>query len=100
MLPDDTVSLRYLPRRSSKNYDLQIANGDRFKTNYSVDDPIISNSLYTLMISAMRKKEEQILNKTEIRMLCWIQELVWGDSKGSQDEVRLPNDESHKEERT
>ena len=37
MLSDDTVSLRYLPRRSSKNYDLQFANGDRFKTNYSVD---------------------------------------------------------------
>ena len=37
MLSDDTVSLRYLPRRSSKNYDLQFANGDRFKTNNSVD---------------------------------------------------------------
>ena len=37
-IPDDTVSLRYLPRRSSKNYDLQIANGDRFKTNYNVDN--------------------------------------------------------------
>ena len=37
MLSNDTVSLRYLPRRSSKNYDLQFANGDIFKTNYSVD---------------------------------------------------------------
>ena len=37
MLSDDTVSLRYLPRRTSKNYDLQFANGDRFKTNNSVD---------------------------------------------------------------
>ena len=47
MLPDDTVSLRYLPRRSSKNYDLQIANGDRFKTNYSVDVMINSISNIT-----------------------------------------------------
>ena len=38
MLSDDTVSLRHLPRRSSKNSDLQFANGDRFKANYSVDD--------------------------------------------------------------
>ena len=37
MLSDDTVSLRHLPRRSSKNCDLQFANGDRFKANYSVD---------------------------------------------------------------
>ena len=37
MLSDDTVSFRHLPRRSSKNCDLQFANGDRFKANYSVD---------------------------------------------------------------
>ena len=37
MLSDDTLSLRHLPRRSSKNCDLQFANSDRFKANYSVD---------------------------------------------------------------
>ena len=28
---------RHLPRRSSKNSDLQFANSDRFKKNYSID---------------------------------------------------------------
>ena len=41
VLPDDTISLRHLPRRSSKNCDLQSANvdwqTDRFKANYSID---------------------------------------------------------------
>ena len=37
MLSDETVSLRHLQRRSSKNCDLQFANSDRFKANYSVD---------------------------------------------------------------
>ena len=37
MLSDDTLSLRRLPSRSSKNYDLQFANGDRFKANDRVD---------------------------------------------------------------
>ena len=37
MLSDDTLSLRHLPRRWSKNWDLEFANCDRFKTNYSVD---------------------------------------------------------------
>ena len=31
-------SLRHLPRRSSKNCDLQFANFDRFKENYSLDE--------------------------------------------------------------
>ena len=34
---DDTISLRHLPRRSSKNCDLQFVNNDRFKANYSID---------------------------------------------------------------
>ena len=34
---DDTISLRHLPRRSSKKCDLQFANNDRFKANYSID---------------------------------------------------------------
>ena len=33
----DTDSLRYLPRRSSNNCDLQFANSERFKENYSID---------------------------------------------------------------
>ena len=37
MLSDDTDSLRHLPRRSSKNCDLQFANTDRFEENYSID---------------------------------------------------------------
>ena len=37
MLSDDTISLRHLPRQSSKNCDLQFANNDRFKANYSID---------------------------------------------------------------
>ena len=40
MLSDDTISLRHLPRRSSKNCDLQFANNDRFKANYSIDDNV------------------------------------------------------------
>ena len=38
MLSDDTISLRHLPRRSSKNCDLQFANNDRFKANYTSID--------------------------------------------------------------
>ena len=38
MLSDDTISLRHLPRRSSKNCDLPFANNDRFKANYSIDE--------------------------------------------------------------
>ena len=38
VLSDDTNSLRHLPRRSSKNCDLQFVNFDRFKENYSIDD--------------------------------------------------------------
>ena len=34
----DTNSLRHLPRRSCKNCDLQFANTDRLKENYSIDD--------------------------------------------------------------
>ena len=37
----DTKNLRHLPRRSSKNCDLQFANTDRqldFKENYSIDN--------------------------------------------------------------
>ena len=37
MLSDDMISLRHLPRRSSKNCDLQFANNGRFKANYSID---------------------------------------------------------------
>ena len=37
MLSADTNSLRHLPRRSSKNCDLQFANSDRFKENCSID---------------------------------------------------------------
>ena len=36
MLSVDTYSMRHLPRRSSKNCDLQFANSDRFKENYSI----------------------------------------------------------------
>ena len=37
VLSVDTNSLRHLPRRSSQNCDLQFANSDRFKENYSID---------------------------------------------------------------
>ena len=43
MLSDDTNSLRHLSRRSSKNCDLQFANTDRFKENYSIDKHNIVN---------------------------------------------------------
>ena len=35
-----TNSLRRLPRLSSKNCDLQFANSDRFKENYSIDTSV------------------------------------------------------------
>ena len=35
MLSDDTISLRHLPRRSSKNRDLPFADNDILKANYS-----------------------------------------------------------------
>ena len=38
MLSVNTNSLRHLPRRSSKNCDLQFANSDRFKENNSIDN--------------------------------------------------------------
>ena len=38
MLSDNTISLRQLPRWSSKNCDLQFANNDRFKANYCIDN--------------------------------------------------------------
>ena len=37
ILSDDTNSWRHFPRRSSKNCDLQFANTDRDKENYSID---------------------------------------------------------------
>ena len=37
VLSVDTNSLRRLPTQSSKNCDLQFANSDRFKENYSID---------------------------------------------------------------
>ena len=37
MPSDDTNSLRHRPRRSRKNCDLQFANSDIFKENYSKD---------------------------------------------------------------
>ena len=37
MLSDDAISLRHLPKRSSKNCDLELSNNDRFKANYSID---------------------------------------------------------------
>ena len=44
MLSDNTLSLRHLPRRWSKNCYLEFANGDRFKTHYSVDYCLVINS--------------------------------------------------------
>ena len=38
MISVDMNSLRHLPRRSSKNCDLQFANCDRLKENYSIDE--------------------------------------------------------------
>ena len=40
MLSVDTNSLRHLPRRSSKNCDLEFANTDKLKENYSIDKNI------------------------------------------------------------
>ena len=37
MLSNDTISLRHLTRRSSKNCDLPFENNDRFKANYRID---------------------------------------------------------------
>ena len=45
MLLVDTNSLRYLLRRSSKNFDLPFANGDRFKENFSTDKPYFQRIL-------------------------------------------------------
>ena len=42
MHSDDTISLRHLPRRSSKNCDLQFANNDRCKANYSIDTALLT----------------------------------------------------------
>ena len=39
------IRLRHLPRRSSKNCDLQFANVDRLKANYSVDEHASLSSL-------------------------------------------------------
>ena len=39
--PRSTNGLRHLLRRSSKNCDLQLANSDIFKENYSVDVRVI-----------------------------------------------------------
>ena len=50
MLSDDTVSLRHLPRRSSKNCDLQFANGDRFKANYSVDIHLLKAKMKAIFV--------------------------------------------------
>ena len=44
MLSVDTNNLRHVPRRSSKNCDLEFANTDRLKENYSIDNII---DLYT-----------------------------------------------------
>ena len=60
MLSDDTISLRHLPRQSSKNCDLQFANNDRFKANYSIDKLLIICSIHFRMfcnkiIDACRK---------------------------------------------
>ena len=45
---EDTISLRHLPRGSSKNCDLQFANVDRLMANYSID--MYSVGAYTLYI--------------------------------------------------
>ena len=50
MLSDDTISLRHIPRRSSKNCDPQFANNDRFKANYSIDSHLdMHRSMYVTM---------------------------------------------------
>ena len=48
MLSDDTISLRHLPRRSSKNCDLPFAKNDIFKANYSIDE-LVYLSCHTVM---------------------------------------------------
>ena len=46
-----TNSLRHLPRRSSKNCQLQFANGDRFKENCSIDTMCVRDtSLYSICL--------------------------------------------------
>ena len=48
VLSADMNSLRHFPRRSSKNCDLQFANSDRFKENYSID---IKSKYRTMYVS-------------------------------------------------
>ena len=50
---DDTNRLRHLPRRSSKNCDLQFANFDRLKENYSIDIDMTCISLVVLPSSGV-----------------------------------------------
>ena len=47
--------MRHLPRRSSKNCDLQSANGrqtDRLKANYSIDDLAMASDTFTPIMYA------------------------------------------------
>ena len=47
MLSVDTSNLRHLPRRSSNNCDLEFANTDRLKEDYSIDNNIDFYTLHT-----------------------------------------------------
>ena len=55
MLSDDTVSMRHLPRRSSKNCDFPFANSDRFKANYSVDMKLYISRVVILIILIVKR---------------------------------------------
>ena len=50
---EDTISLRHLPRRSSKNCDLQFANSDRLKANYCVNANTCSSITFTLVVQTI-----------------------------------------------
>ena len=65
MFPDDTISLRHLPRRSSKNCDLQFANNDRFKANYSIDGK--DNMFSALLLGIVDNLMQQLQFNTTSR---------------------------------
>ena len=81
VLPDDTISLRHLPRRSIKNCDLQSANvdgqTDRFKANYSIDIHniyiYIYIYIYMIYIYITNEKENyQCLSTIKFKKSTWL----------------------------
>ena len=81
-MTDDTISWRHLPRRSSKTFDLQFANNDIFKANYSIDCQFgcwsfhLVTSIFPPLCFFFRISSYHVVN-------CWSHALVNGPtSKG------------------